>query len=151
MVQVSVVVVMNWWYCYDISTPIEHTISPLSEVSPSLSLSITFSFPFLRVAPFIPFLLQSVSTLFPNLFRFVRSYRIWNWLVKRRQVFTEEFCHSGLISFYLPLGLSVCLHVKDMSWVCMCVCELLCVSATQPAVHMSHNLTFYTWLYLTYA
>lgn len=80
-------------------------------LSPSLSLTL-----FLRVLSVTPFYF-SLS----NLFWFVWSFRIWNWLVKSRQVFTEEFCHSRLISFYLLSQLPVSLHVQDMSCLCVCV------------------------------
>lgn len=55
------------------------------------------------------------------------------------------FCHSRLISFYSLSGLSVCLHVKDMRWVCACVCVLLCAlclchSASCTYVTQSHFL-----------
>lgn len=119
------------------------------------SLSRYFCFLIFFFEPFfIPHHLLSSSTLFPRSLLVCLELQEMKLTCKEETSIHRGFYHSRLISFYLLSGLSVSLHVKDMRWVCTCACmcvALRFVSAIQAAVQMSRYLTFFTWLYLTYA
>ena len=97
------------------------------------------------------FFLPSISTSFPNLFRFVLSYRIWNWLVKRRHVFTEDFtiqgwfhfiCYQDCLSLCMLKIWGVCAH----KWMCVLLYGL-CLPFSQ--LYICHTISLsihgYIW------
>lgn len=134
-----------------------------SEVSLSLSFSFSFSLCHHTLIHFLrnPFLFLCADTLrrLSNLFRLLRGYRIWNWLVQKKKK-NETSIHRGVLPiqgwfhFIRFQGLSVCLHVKDVSCVCVCVCVSVrarCfVLLPFSQLYICHTIS-HTRLYLTYA
>lgn len=54
------------------------------------------------------------------------------------------FCYSRLISFYLLSELSVCLHVKDTSWVFVCMCySMICVCHSASCTYVTQSRFLY--------